>query len=70
MDEGEDAANYVQDDVWFHIVNLIGVAAKDILEDMSNELPVDVDGIWQCCLVLSKIGHCRCHQRVLTESKE
>ena len=43
MEEGGDAAHNVWDDVQFHIVDLIWVAAKDVLEDMSNEFPVDVD---------------------------
>ena len=65
MEEGGDIVHNVWGDVWFRIVNIVWVAAKDVLEDMSNELPVDVDrgilvfGGVRCCFVLLKIG-CYC----------
>ena len=42
MEEGGDVAHDVWDDVWFHIVNLLWVAAKDVLENMSNEILVNI----------------------------
>ena len=54
MEEGGDVADDVWDDVWFHIVNFVCVATKYALKDMSNELPVNVDGgiLFFCDVVL------------------
>ena len=34
----------VWDDVWFHVIDFGGLATKDVLEGMINELPVNVSG--------------------------
>ena len=44
VDEGGDVAYNVSDDVWLHILNLVWVAAKNVVEDMIDERPVDIDG--------------------------